>query len=89
MFKVKIRVFFLKVSKIRVRVRVEHDGPCICMYVLNIIRNFILYIGLTYMYVFCIIFCMVLSHDYIPNFCMKMLIMYLFHFKICFDVFSM
>jgi len=31
------------------------------MFVLNIIRNFILYIGFTYMYVFCIIFRMVLS----------------------------
>jgi len=42
-------------------VRVEQDEPCIYMYVLNIIPNFILHIGLTYMYVFCIIFCMVLS----------------------------
>jgi len=31
------------------------------MYVLSIIQNFILYISLTYMYVSCIIFCMVLS----------------------------
>jgi hypothetical protein len=31
------------------------------MYVSNIIWNFILYIGFTYMYIFCIIFCMVLS----------------------------
>jgi hypothetical protein len=31
------------------------------MYVLSIIQNFILYIGFTYMYVFHIIFCMVLS----------------------------
>jgi hypothetical protein len=31
------------------------------MYVLSIIQGFILYIGLTYMYIFRIIFCMVLS----------------------------
>jgi hypothetical protein len=31
------------------------------MYVSSIIRNYILYIGFTYMYVFCIIYCMVLS----------------------------
>jgi hypothetical protein len=42
-------------------IRVEQDGPCICMYVLNIIRNSILYIGFTYMYVSRIIFRMVLS----------------------------
>jgi hypothetical protein len=47
------------------------------MYVSNIIQNFILYIGFTYMYVSRIIFCMVLVHDYIPNFCMQVLIMYL------------
>jgi hypothetical protein len=35
--------------RVRVRVKVEQDGPCICMYVLNIIQNFILYIGVTYM----------------------------------------
>jgi hypothetical protein len=33
----------------------------ICMCVLSIIQNFILYIGFTYMYVFHIIFCIVLS----------------------------
>jgi hypothetical protein len=53
--------FFPQVSRIRVRVRVEQDGPCICMYVSNIIRNSILYIGFTYMYASRIIFCMVLS----------------------------
>jgi len=42
-------------------IRVEQDGPCICMYVLNIIRNSILYIGFTYMYVSRIIFRMVLN----------------------------
>jgi len=31
----------------------------------------------SYMYVSRIIFCMVLVHDYIPNFCMQVLIMYL------------
>ncbi len=49
------------VFRIRVRGRVEKDGPCILMYVLNIIQGFILYIGLKYMYIFCIIFCMVLN----------------------------
>ncbi len=39
----------------------EQDGPCICMYVWNTIQNSILYIGFTYMYVFYIMFCMVLS----------------------------
>jgi hypothetical protein len=54
--------FFLpQVYKIRVRVRVEQDGPCICMYVSNIIQNFILYIGFTYMYASCLIFSMVLN----------------------------
>jgi hypothetical protein len=54
--------FFLpQVSRIRVRVKVEQDGPCICMYVSSIIRNSILYIGFTYMYASHIIFCMVLS----------------------------
>jgi hypothetical protein len=53
--------FFPQVFKIRVRVRVEQDGPCICMYVLNIIRNSILYIGFIYMYASRIIFCMVLN----------------------------
>jgi hypothetical protein len=47
--------------RVRVRVRVEQDGPCICMYVSSIIRNYILYIGFTYMYVSRIIYCMVLS----------------------------
>ncbi len=60
-FRVKIRVFLLHVCWIRVRVRVEQDGPYIFMHVLNIIQNFILYIGLSYMYVFRIIFCMVLN----------------------------
>jgi hypothetical protein len=45
----------------RIRVKVEQDGPCICMYVSNIIQNFILYIGFTYMYASRIIFCMVLN----------------------------
>jgi hypothetical protein len=45
----------------RIRVRVEQDGPCICMYVSSIIRNSILYINYTYMYASRIIFCMVLS----------------------------
>jgi hypothetical protein len=58
---VKIRVFLPQVCWIKVRVKFEQDGPCICMYVLSIIQNFILYIGLTYMCVFCIIFCIVLS----------------------------
>jgi hypothetical protein len=49
------------VFKVRIKVRVEQDGPCICMYVLSIRRNFILHIGLTYMCLFNIIFCMVLS----------------------------
>jgi hypothetical protein len=40
---------------------VEQDGPCICMYVSSIIRKSILYIGFMYMYIFCIIFCTVLS----------------------------
>jgi hypothetical protein len=39
----------------------EPYGPCICMYVLSIIRNSILYIGFTYRYVSCIIFRMVLN----------------------------
>jgi hypothetical protein len=59
--RVRIRVFFLKVSRIRVRVKVEQDGPSICMYVLSIIWNFILYIGLTYMYISHIIFCIILN----------------------------
>ncbi len=42
-------------------VRAEQDRPCICMYVLGIIRNFILYIGFMYRYVSRIIFRMVLS----------------------------
>jgi hypothetical protein len=42
-------------------VRVEQDGPCICIYVSSIIRNSIYYIGFTYMYVSHIISCMVLS----------------------------
>jgi hypothetical protein len=45
----------------RIRVRVEQDGPCIRTYVLSIIWNFILYIGLKYMYISHIIFCMVLN----------------------------
>jgi hypothetical protein len=40
---------------------VEQDGPCICMYVLSIIQNFILYISLTYMYISRIIFSMILN----------------------------
>jgi hypothetical protein len=37
------------------------DLAYVCMYVLNIIQNYILYMGFTYMYVSCIIFRMVLS----------------------------
>jgi len=37
------------------------DLAYVLMYVLSIIRKFILYIGFTYMYVSCIIFFMVLS----------------------------
>jgi hypothetical protein len=54
-----MRVFLPQVS--RVWVRVEQDGPCICMYVSSIIQNFILYIGFMYMYIFRIIFYMVLN----------------------------
>jgi hypothetical protein len=39
----------------------EQDEPCICMYLSNIIRNFILYICFMYKYIFHIIFCVVLS----------------------------
>jgi hypothetical protein len=42
-------------------VTVEQDGPCMCMYVLSTIWDFILYIGFTYMYVSRIICCMALN----------------------------
>jgi hypothetical protein len=46
---------------IRVKVRVELNGPCICIYVLSIIWNSMIYIGFTYMYVSHIIFCIILN----------------------------
>jgi hypothetical protein len=37
------------IFNIRVRFRVQQDGPCTCMCVLGIIQGFILYISLKYM----------------------------------------